>query len=91
MGRRKSGSLRGLIRMMVFSLGLSLVGSWGLLLPRLELEVVRSTLDQWRIEPFHLDLACLSLTFLGLFMAVYYRLRLGPRLKRMDYLGEERW
>lgn len=89
--RRKPGSLRGMIRMVIFSLGLALTGSWGLLLPRLDLDIIQGIIDRREMNLFYLDLICLALTFLGLFMAIYYRVRLGPRLKRMEYLGEDSW
>lgn len=91
MTRRKPGSLRGMIRMMIFSMGLTIAGSWGLLLPRLDLEIIQGIIDRRQMNLFYLDLICLTLTFLGLFMSVYYRVRLGPRLKRMEYLGEDSW
>lgn len=91
MSKKQQGSLRGMIRMMIFSLGLTIVGSWGLLLIRLDLELIQTLIDRARISLFYLDLIFLSLTFLGLFMALYYRVRLGPRLKRMEYLGEDKW
>lgn len=77
--------------MMIFSLGLTIFGSWGLLLLRLDLEVIQTLVDRPQVNLFYLDLIFLSLTFLGLFMAVYYRVRLAPRLKRMEYLGEDNW
>lgn len=89
MSKKKPGSLRGMIRMVIFSLSLTIVGSWSLLLPRLDLGLIQALLDGRNL--FYLDLAGLTLTFLGLFMAVYYRVRLGPRLKRMEYLGEDSW
>lgn len=91
MGKKQPGSLRGMIRMMIFSLGLTILGSWGLLLLRLDLEVIQALVDRLQVNLFYLDLFFLSLTFLGLFMAAYYRVRLRPRLKRMEYLGEDNW
>lgn len=91
MSIKKPGSLRGMIRMVIFSLSLSLAASWGLLLPRLDLEIIKGLIERRQINLFYLDLICLSLTLLGLFMAVYYRVRLGPRLRRMEYLGEDSW
>lgn len=77
--------------MVIFSLSLTIVGSWGLLLPRLDLEIIQGIIDRRQMNLFYLDLFCLALTFLGIFMAVYYRVRLSPRLRRMEYLGEDSW
>lgn len=77
--------------MMIFSLGLTITGSWVLILTRLDLIFIQSIIDRRQINIFYLDLAGLALTLMGLFMTVYYRIRLGPRLQRLEDLGEDRW
>lgn len=91
MTAKKTGSLRGLVRMMIFSLALAIISSWGLLLTRLDLGFIQSIIDRRQINLFYLDLIGLALALTGLFMAIYYRIRLGPRLKRLEELGEDRW
>lgn len=77
--------------MVIFSFGLTIIGSWGLILTRLDLVFIQSIIDRRQINVFYLDLTGLALTLMGLFMAIYYRIRLGPRLKRLEDLGEDRW
>jgi len=91
MTAKKRGSLRVLVRMMIFSLCLAIIGSWGMLLARLDLGSIQSIIDRRQISLFYLDLIGLALTLTGLFMAIYYRIRLEPRLKRLEELGEDRW
>ncbi len=91
MSRKRANSLRGLIRRLIFSFSLTLMGSWGLLLTRLHFPELQAELARRSVSQFYLDLAGLSLTFLGLFMALYYHRRLLPRLQRMEQLGEDRW
>jgi hypothetical protein len=38
-----------------------------------------------------MDLASLSVALLGVFLLIYYRHVLTPRLERLDGLGEARW
>lgn len=95
MKQRRRSSIRGLVRKLTFSLFLTLLGSWGLLAVRLQ-SVVES---EWALKlglfddnlNYYTDLACLALVFLGLFLALYYRRLLKPRLQRLDELGEGGW
>jgi len=95
MKQKRRASIRGLIRKLTFSLGLTILGSWGLLLTRLQ-SVINSdlALDLALFEDdlnLYIDLGSLSLVFLGLLMSWYYRRLLKPRLDRLDELGEGSW
>jgi hypothetical protein len=90
MANRKGASLRGLIRRLVLSFSLTVLGSWGLIIPRLGLtDNMEFFHDDFNL--FYFDLGSLAAVLLGLFMTIYYRLRLAPRLKRVEELGEESW
>jgi hypothetical protein len=39
----------------------------------------------------YLDVASLGLAILGVFMIVYYKHLINPRLRRLDMLGESKW
>lgn len=86
----KGPSLRVLIRRLIFSFSLVLLGSWGLLFPRLDLSWGQAFFNDSH-NKYYYDLACLSLLILGFFLVLYYRARLNPRLKRVDDLGEGKW
>jgi len=103
MARKKNYSLKGLVRRLIFSFCLAIIGSWCMLVPRLGDGFLRriSGLD-WGLVVFNIgsveitqsmavDFAGLSLVFLGFFMAFYYRARLAPRLRRLAELGEDLW
>jgi hypothetical protein len=82
--------LTKLLRRMVLSFWLSIIGSWGLIVPRLNLfQGDRLGLD--RLFWLYLDVASLSLALLGVFMLLWYKHLIDPRLKRLDALGEQRW
>lgn len=99
----KNYSLQALVRRLVFSFVLLIAGSWLLLLPRLGDGLLKelSGVDWSRLvlslgsvnlsQAVMFDFIGLSLIFLGFFMAIYYRGRLRPRLRRLRELGEDRW
>ena len=95
MKRRRRLSIKGLVRRLAFSLGLTILGSWGLLATRLQV-IVNS---DWASElaffeddyVHYIDLGSLALVILGLLMALYYRRLLAPRFQRLDELGEGEW
>lgn len=90
MSRKSGPSLRGLIRRLILSFLLTLLGSWGLLASRLSLfRDFAFFYDDFHL--FYLDLGSLAAVFLGLLLMLYYRVRLGPRLKRVEELGEANW
>jgi hypothetical protein len=86
----KQPSLRQLVRRLIFYFTLALAGSWGLIIPRLfmfHLDNSRASSEWW----LYLDMASLALFIFGVFMAVYSRSLLVPRLKRLHDLGESQW
>ena len=101
--RNRNHSLKGLVRRLVFSLLLIIAGSWLLLLPGRGAGLVRQLAEldwdqpMFKLGTFIFDLSMLfdfvgfSLVFLGIFMSLYYRSRLVPRLRRLSELGEDRW
>jgi len=91
MKRKKEISLRGLIRRLMLSFGLALAGSWGIIATRLNIEAINDLVFTDPMNQFYTDLVSLTVVLLGLFLMVYYRLRLSPRLKRMEDLGEALW
>jgi hypothetical protein len=84
---QKGLSLRGLMGKMMLSFSFSLLGSWGLLITRLKLQPLEVWVEPLMAKQFQIDLAGGSLFLLGIFLTVYYRLRLGPLLKRLEALG----
>ncbi|MDR2945434.1 MAG: hypothetical protein LBV79_01620 [Candidatus Adiutrix sp.] len=80
---------------MTFSLGLTILGSWALLITRLQ-SVINS---DWALsmglldDNFnrYLDWGGLTMVILGLFLTFYYRSLLNPRFKRLEELGEGDW
>ncbi len=90
MSRKNGPALRGLIRRLILSFLLTLAGSWGLLVSRLSFfRDYEFFYDDFHL--FYLDLGSLTAVFLGLLLTLYYRVRLGPRLKRVEELGESTW
>lgn len=86
----KGTSLRTLVRRLIFFMALALLGSWGLLFPRLDITPDLAFFEDSH-NLFYYDLGCSSLVFLGLLLSIYYRARLKPRLRRADFLGESNW
>jgi hypothetical protein len=83
-------SLKQLVRRLLFYFTLALLGSWGLIVPRLfifHLDPVRQASNIW----LYLDLASLALVIFGVFMVLYNNSILKPRLKRLIDLGESQW
>ena len=87
----RSGSLKNLVLKLILSFGLTISGSWGLILLRLKIPEVEAALTTHHLDAKDIDFACLALVFLGLFMAAFYSRRLWPRLQRLDSLGESGW
>jgi hypothetical protein len=86
----KQPSLRQLVRRLLFYFFLALLGSWGLIIPRLfilHLEPVERTSMVW----LYLDLASLALVIFSVFMIFYNNAILKPRLQRLIDLGESQW
>jgi hypothetical protein len=83
-------SLTKLFRRMILSFVVAMIGSWGLIIPRLHVVGRRASSpspDVW----LYIDAASLALTLLGVLMLLWYRHLLGPRLRRLETLGESRW
>jgi hypothetical protein len=83
-------SLTKLLRRMIYSFILTVVGCWGLIIPRLNLISQQKSLmspDFW----LYLDLGSLALALIGIFMILYYKHLLLPRLERLETLGESKW
>ena len=89
--KKNDAPLRRLVNKLYFSFCLALLGSWALIISRIELGPLDEALARKALGQFYLDLAGLSFFLLGLFMSFYYRLRLTPRLRRMEELGMDRW
>jgi hypothetical protein len=86
----KRPSLKQLFRRLTFYFFLALLGSWGLLAPRLlifHLEPARQTSVIW----LYLDLTSLALVIFSVFMILYNNALLRPRLERLIDLGEAQW
>jgi hypothetical protein len=78
--------LRGIIRSFV----LSLLGSWGLIVSRLNVfHYIPEELGPrvW----FYVDLASLSVAIFGILSVLYYNSLLSPRLRRLSQFGESDW
>jgi len=102
MTAKKTASLRGLIGKLMFSVFLALLGAWGLVIVKLdnrrlqELMAEQPYVDLGQLvealPPLPLvELLCWFFGFLGLFMTLYYRFRLGPRLARIESLSLDRF
>ena len=75
---------------MIYSFVISIIGCWGLIIPRLNIvshQALPFGPDFW----LYLDVASLALALIGVFMILYYNHLLVPRLRRLDTLGESRW
>ncbi|MDR1608023.1 MAG: hypothetical protein LBT38_06405 [Deltaproteobacteria bacterium] len=86
----KQPSLKQLVRRLLFYFSLALLGSWGLIVPRLfilHLEPAQKTASIW----LYLDVASLALFIFGVFMVLYNNSILKPRLQRLTDLGESQW
>ncbi|MDR2199372.1 MAG: hypothetical protein LBR53_07975 [Deltaproteobacteria bacterium] len=72
------------------SYALALLGSWGLIVSRLN--VFHSLPEELGREVwFYADLASLSLAIFGVLCALRHNSLLAPRLKRLSELGESGW
>ncbi len=101
MTSKNAASLRGLVGKLMFSVFLALIGSWGLVVVKLDNRYLQELLAEqpyvdlgrfFSLPPLPLvEPVCWSLGFLGIFLTVYYRLRLGPRLKRIENLSLDRF
>ncbi|MDR1044830.1 MAG: hypothetical protein LBP33_06900 [Candidatus Adiutrix sp.] len=89
--KKNDAPLRRLVNKLFFSFCLALSGSWALIVSRINLGLLDDALARKALGQFYLDLGGLSLFLLGLFMGLYYRLRLTPRLRRIEELGMDRW
>ncbi|MDR2142450.1 MAG: hypothetical protein LBR11_11820 [Deltaproteobacteria bacterium] len=86
----KQPSLRQLVRRLLFYFSLALLGSWGLIIPRLfifHLDPASQASNIW----LYLDLISLALVIFGVFMVIYNNSLLKPRLQRLIDLGEAQW
>jgi hypothetical protein len=83
--------LRRLLKRLVLSVFLTLIGFLGLIVPRLNLfqarfpELIPGEFSQY------LDAGALSLAVLGFLCFLYYTRSMSWRLRRIDDLGESRW
>ena len=83
--------LSKLFRRLVWSAFLAVIGSWGIIIPRL------SAFEQYcpytiPVEyKLYIDVSAFSLAILGLLFFLYYTRALGWRLRRLDALGEASW
>jgi hypothetical protein len=87
---RKEPSLYQLLRRIIWSFTLVIIGSWAIIIQRLNiihLEGVGATDQFW----FYFDLVSLGLALFGIFMVFYHNSKLTPRLRRLERMGESRW
>ncbi|MDR2301614.1 MAG: hypothetical protein LBF38_06205 [Deltaproteobacteria bacterium] len=84
-------SLYKLYKRLVNSAVVSLVGCWGLIIPRLNLFKKYCPYEIPLEYEFYVDVSAFSLAILGLLFFLYYCKSLGWRMKRLDDLGEANW
>jgi hypothetical protein len=88
----KQPSIRQLVRRLTFYFFLALLGSWGLLAPRLFFFRANPSLKAFASDTWlYLDMAFLALVIFGVFMVFYNNSILKPRLQRLIDLGEAQW
>ncbi|MDR2460721.1 MAG: hypothetical protein LBE38_08070 [Deltaproteobacteria bacterium] len=83
-------SLSQLLRRIIWSFTLAILGSWGIIIPRLNIiQLSKEELGSkfW----FYTDLISLSIAILGIFLVIYHNSRIAPRLRRLQDLGEDNW
>jgi hypothetical protein len=83
--------LSRLFRRLIISGASSIIGAWGLFIPRLSLFKKYCPYEIPIEISFYIDIAAFSLALLGLFLFIYYIRVLGWRLRRLDDLGEANW
>lgn len=89
---QKGASLKWLLNKMAFSFALAILSSWGLLFFHLkETAFLNAIIQDDESRAFIIDITLRTLSFLGLFMSVYYYCLLRPRLKRVAELVGDRW
>ncbi|MDR2340298.1 MAG: hypothetical protein LBF40_09250 [Deltaproteobacteria bacterium] len=82
--------LHRLLRNIIGSFTLALLGSWGLIVSRLS--VLHELPAQLHPKVwFWVDLACLAVAIYGILCVLWYNSQLGPRLRRLRKLGEADW
>jgi hypothetical protein len=82
--------LSKLFRRLIFSFALSIIGCWGLIIPRLNVFhalALTSDPNVW----LYLDVGSLAVAILGVFLILWYRHLILPRLARLEKLGESSW
>jgi hypothetical protein len=87
---RKEPSLQQLLKRIIWSFSLAIIGSWGIIIPRLNLirlEGVNAADPFW----LYFDLISLGVALFGIFMVFYHNSKLTPRLRRLEQMGESRW
>ncbi|MDR2387832.1 MAG: hypothetical protein LBE80_09655 [Deltaproteobacteria bacterium] len=84
-------SLYKLYKRLVNSAVISLLGCWGLIIPRLSLFKKYSPYAIPQDYEFYVNVAAFSLAILGLLFFIFYAKSLGWRMKRLDDLGEANW
>ncbi|MDR1677454.1 MAG: hypothetical protein LBS44_03580 [Deltaproteobacteria bacterium] len=83
--------LSKLLRRLVCSALLSMIGCWGLIVTRLNLFKQYYPYTIPAEYSFYIDVTALSFSLLGLLFFLYYVRVLGWRLRRLDGLGEVNW
>ncbi|MDR3205045.1 MAG: hypothetical protein LBV23_09955 [Deltaproteobacteria bacterium] len=86
----KAVSLTKLLSRLYVSVALALLGSWGLIVPRLNFFKLDDEIRASKLW-LYLDAASLALAILGVVLCVYYKQTMTPRLRRVDDLGEAGW
>jgi hypothetical protein len=86
----KQPTLQRLVRRMIFYFLLALLGSWGLLVPRL-LTFQLNYFPQGSVVWLYLDVGSLALVIFSVFMIFYNNSILKPRLQRLVDLREDQW
>ncbi|MDR0621445.1 MAG: hypothetical protein LBJ61_06180 [Deltaproteobacteria bacterium] len=83
--------LSKLFSRLVTSAILSLLGCWGIIVPRLSLFEAYCPYQIPAEYAFYVDVGAFSLALLGLLFFLFYVRALGWRLRRLDDLGEANW
>ncbi|MDR1111869.1 MAG: hypothetical protein LBP92_14530 [Deltaproteobacteria bacterium] len=84
-------SLGKLFRRLVLAFFAFLVGSWGLIVPRLNLFRRHWPYEIQAEYLLYADAAAMALALIGLLAFVFNARALGWRLRRLDDLGEANW
>lgn len=87
----KTPSIRGLIVRLIIAVALTWAGFITALVHRVEKLKSYHSFSWMQKYDLELDVAGGTLVFMGLFLVVFFLVRLWPHLKRVAELGLDRW